>query len=242
MGIRLSSLPIIKSNSSPDKPYKETIMTSKSAKNGIIKKDIDLPGVNDKGKLAFILLNVFTEAECKTYIDLSEAKGYKPALVNVGMGYERAMPDFRNSDRCIIDSFEMAGEIWQRIKLYIPEEWHPNRKVIGLNERLRFLRYDVGQKFEAHMDGCYQRQDGSFEMSFITIQIYLNEGFKGGATTFIDPDGINPSVKCVPKTGMVLVFEHRLLHEGSRLIKGRKYAIRTDVMYKRKELLDENEN
>ncbi|CAF1005241.1 unnamed protein product [Didymodactylos carnosus] len=101
----------------------------------------------------------------------------------------------------------MADKIWQRIKLYIPEKWYQNQKAIGLNERLRFLRYDVGQKFEAHMDGCYQRQDGSFESSFITIQIYLNEGFKGEDTTFIDPNGINSNVKCVPKTGMALVFE-----------------------------------
>jgi hypothetical protein len=31
---------------------------------------------------------------------------------------------------------------------------------------------------------------------------------------------------------MVLVFEHQLLHEGSELIKGRKYTVRTDVMYR----------
>lgn len=28
-----------------------------------------------------------------------------------------------------------------------------------------------------------------------------------------------------------MVFQHDILHEGSLLIKGRKYAIRTDVMY-----------
>jgi hypothetical protein len=31
---------------------------------------------------------------------------------------------------------------------------------------------------------------------------------------------------------MVLVFEHELLHEGSQLKKGRKYTVRTDVMYR----------
>jgi hypothetical protein len=40
------------------------------------------------------------------------------------------------------------------------------------------------------------------------------------------------SVPCVPRTGMVLVFEHELLHEGSELRKGRKYTVRTDVMYR----------
>jgi prolyl 4-hydroxylase len=35
---------------------------------------------------------------------------------------------------------------------------------------------------------------------------------------------------CVPEAGMVLLFEHRLMHEGSLLEAGVKYAIRTDVM------------
>ena len=31
--------------------------------------------------------------------------------------------------------------------------------------------------------------------------------------------------------GMVLVFDHGIMHEGSELKKGRKYCVRTDVMY-----------
>jgi hypothetical protein len=34
---------------------------------------------------------------------------------------------------------------------------------------------------------------------------------------------------------MVLVFQHDILHEGSRLKKGRKYTVRTDVMYRPKQ-------
>lgn len=98
-----------------------------------------------------------------------------------------------------------------------------------LNERLRFLRYDPGEKFEPHHDGTYTRDDGS-ESSFITVQLYLNEGFSGGSTTFLSNDEYQ-RLECVPKIGRVLIFEHRLLHEGSALKKGRKYAVRTDVMY-----------
>ena len=38
----------------------------------------------------------------------------------------------------------------------------------------------------------------------------------------------------VPRAGSVLLFEHRLYHEGSLLVSGTKYAIRTDVMYTNK--------
>ncbi len=115
----------------------------------IEKVDVSLPNKEDSGKLAFILLNVFTEEECSKWIKLTEERGYSPALVNVGT-HEIVMTDFRNNDRCIIDDIHMANTLFERIKSYLPEKWE-NHKLVGLNERLRFLRYDPGQKFEKHM-------------------------------------------------------------------------------------------
>jgi hypothetical protein len=60
----------------------------------------------------------------------------------------------------------------------------------------------------------------------------LNEGYEGGETTFINYQDSTKHVPCIPRTGMVLVFEHEILHEGSALRKGRKYTMRTDVMYR----------
>lgn len=104
--------------------------------------------------------------------------------------------------------------------------------MVSLNERLRFLRYDPGERFEPHHDGMYVRPDG-IERSYITVQLYLNGGFEGGSTTFLG--SLEDRLEVVPMPGRVLVFEHRILHEGSALVKGRKYAVRTDVMYARVE-------
>ena len=71
-------------------------------------------------------------------------------------------------------------------------------------------------------------------MSKVTLQLYLNEGFEGGATTFLAGRD-DTDVPCFPKTGMALVFVHNIYHEGSLLVDGRKYAVRTDVMYVPKE-------
>jgi hypothetical protein len=60
------------------------------------------------------------------------------------------MTDFRNNDRCIIDDVDMATMLFERIRSYLPETWEKHQ-IVGLNERLRFLRYDPGQKFEKHM-------------------------------------------------------------------------------------------
>ena len=92
--------------------------------------------------------------------------------------------------------------------------------------------------FRPHFDGTYTRPDNS-ERSYITIQLYLNEGFKGGNTTFLYGKAQESwkfwekkDVGVVPKTGRVLVFQHDILHEGSLLEEGIKYSVRTDVMYK----------
>jgi hypothetical protein len=42
----------------------------------------------------------------------------------------------------------------------------------------RHYRYDVGQKFDWHIDGCFEQPTG--ERSFFTFMVYLNEEFKRG--------------------------------------------------------------
>ena len=69
--------------------------------------------------------------------------------------------------------------------------WTP----VGLNERMRVLRYQPRQYFAGHFDGSYERRGGNDsggderkgERSFITCQLYLNEEMEGGATRFSNP-------------------------------------------------------
>ncbi|XP_033751897.1 probable prolyl 4-hydroxylase 3 [Pecten maximus] len=192
----------------------------------IVKEELKLPKCFSS-KLAFMLYNVFSKEECDALIKHTQKMGYEEALVNVGFGRQTKMTDVRNNERCIWDTFDESGKIFNRIRPYLPPVWK-HRKLLALNERLRVLYYQPGQYFKPHFDGEYRRPNG--ERSFITIQIYLNEGFKGGETTFMNsPD--KELCPVVPKTGSVLVFQHDILHEGSTLIAGEKYTIRTDVMY-----------
>ena len=95
---------------------------------------------------------------------------------------------------------------------------------IGLNERWRFYRYDPGQAFRWHRDGAYERN--ALERSRLTFMVYLNEDFAGGETRF-------ETFAVRPRTGTALVFLHPLLHEGAEIERGRKYVMRSDVMYRR---------
>lgn len=183
----------------------------------------------DYDYLAFVVDDVFTKDECEEWIAETEAKGYEEALLNAGGEQQISAPHIRNSKRCIVDSHDKAAMLWSKIKDFIPQEFR-DLPVVGLNERLRFLRYDGGEYFKPHYDGTYTRKDLS-EKSQITVQLYLNEGFEGGETTFLSPTQ-DDKVAVVPKIGKVLIFQHQLFHEGSLLKSGRKYSMRTDVMYK----------
>lgn len=190
-------------------------------------------------KFAIILDNVFTKEECDSLIKLSEEnpKNYQMAKVNYN---DKQVLDknYRNNQRWLNFDKKLAETFFEKIKKYIPIEFEENT-VSCLNERLSFLKYSPGEYFKAHEDGCYIRPNNS-EMSYITVQIYLNDLNKkdGGATTFMTNaynrkyNGIFQDCSVIPKAGRVLLFEHNIEHEGSMLNNGIKYCVRTDVMYR----------
>ena len=161
-----------------------------------------------------------SEDECQHYIAITEQAGYEAATVGGAEGKSYA-PNIRNNRRAILDDRPMANDLWQRAKPYVPQ-FIQGYQAVGLNERFRFYRYDPKQFFHWHADGFHRRDNG--ERSRLTFMVYLNDDFEGGETTFE-----NTSIK--PKAGTALVFIHGLMHEGSEVLAGRKYALRTDVMF-----------
>ena len=65
------------------------------------------------------------------------------------------------------------------------------------------------------------------------MMIYLNDGFEGGETSFDDSysDELFDPFQVTPRAGMALCFAHHVYHKGEPVLKGRKYVLRTDVMY-----------
>lgn len=183
------------------------------------------------GNEIFTLDNILSPKECAEYITLTENIGYTDAPITTIRGFE-IRPDIRNNQRVILDDQERAFDLWQRVSSYIPStigRW----QAVGLNERFRFYRYDPGQRFALHHDGSYRRPNG--EESLLTFMIYLNEGFEGGDTLFHLSRRYYedlPNIAVIPATGMVLCFVHDLVHEGAPIIQGRKYVLRSDIMYR----------
>ena len=66
-------------------------------------------------------------------------------------------------------------------------------------------------------------------------QVYLNEGFDSADSTGADSTGGETTFETqniVPAQGMALFFLHHLAHKGQPVLAGRKYVLRTDVMYR----------
>lgn len=176
--------------------------------------------LHDQDGSLLTVSNILSAEECEAFIRLTEREGY--ALAPIGGG-TLIQTDVRNNGRVMIDDPTLADALWARLAPHLPATSHEWR-VVGLNERFRYYRYDVGEYFKWHRDGSFVRHH--FERSLYTAMVYLNDDFEGGATDF-------GFVKIQPRRGMALLFEHLRLHQGAAVTRGRKYVLRTDVMYRR---------
>jgi prolyl 4-hydroxylase len=168
---------------------------------------------------------LITPAECQRFIERTEAAGYSQAPITTGMGPVMA-PHVRNNTRVMIDDRAVAASLWKRLRPWVPATLEGD-DAVGLNERFRFYRYEEGQRFNWHLDGHYRRDHR--EASRLTVLLYLNGGCEGGATEFGSWHEIDP---VRPAAGRMLVFQHRVEHRGAEVTRGRKYVMRTDVMYR----------
>ncbi|REG86553.1 prolyl hydroxylase family protein [Marinomonas pollencensis] len=201
---------------------------------------------------AFQLLNVFSEEECKAFIQATETMGYtEDAAVSLGRNVRHNM----NLNWIIDEVTERT--IWQRISPFLAKEAAQlERAALGLNQRCRFYRYQSGDFFGIHTDGAWpgsriingQPVVDSFgdRYSLYTCLIFLSEDFSGGETQFlVDQD--DPSlparklknaqqVEVRTPVGGLLFFPHgshplHCLHGSTIITEGVKYIIRSDVLF-----------
>lgn len=176
---------------------------------------IPLPMRFEDQPLLWTVEDIYTPAECATHIAMIERDAPRLATDN---------PMYRNQDRVMKDDPAMAADLFARLRPHLPEEIGAFR-LFGLNERLRFYRYSPGQQFAAHTDHWYR--PSPTRITLHTVLVYFNADFEGGETRFVEhlDETINP------RPGLVAIFQHKIRHEGCVVTTGRKYAMRTDVVY-----------
>ncbi|KAN0028962.1 hypothetical protein ACTFIV_010830 [Dictyostelium citrinum] len=189
----------------------------------------------------FKVTNVLTKEECLHFIEESERKGY--------VSIEKEFPTrYRNNLRYLGKSDKLSDILWERLEPIFRESdlegvrpygfdqkgvWIP----IGIDNCFTFSKYLPGSRFKAHYDAVFA--DNPDRRSIYTIQIYLNDGFKGGNTNFFTSE--NPLLldkhvledTVVPETGSAIIFNHDTLHDGGEVLDGIKYILRVDMMFLR---------
>ena len=98
-------------------------------------------------------------------MERAERKGYETAVINGPGGIAYYAPEERKGSRCIIDDETISNEIFRRISKYLPKKQilAPSTRIekesvcpiVGVNERLRFLKYQTGDCFKPHLDGWF---------------------------------------------------------------------------------------
>lgn len=187
--------------------------------------DIEKVAIEDRTDI-FLLRNFLSLAECEQHIAASEQHGYEEAAISTPAG-QVVVKSVRNNDRIIWDDPALAELWWKRCEEHLPVSFG-NWQRQGLNERFRFYRYTPGQTFKKHRDGSFQRRKG--EESWMTLMVYLNDGYSGGRTRFWFAGNAEETVVS-PEAGSALIFMHDRLHEGEIVTAGVKYVLRTDIMY-----------
>jgi hypothetical protein len=248
------------SNSFSEKPF-PTLLPSKLLMRKAKPRKIEIENISQKlvpilgsYKFAVMIHNILSPEECSELIHRAEEEG----IEDMPITNEKTKTRHHDCRRYLLDDHELAKEWYERIvnalkdtpfeaKLKDAPWIQMNRgelpRVVGLNEHFCLLKYQQGQFLQAHKNDLSFVQapsedkglgegvgEGVGEMSCVTMQAYLNQNFKGGVTTF-NPGGQYLDVK--PRTGSLLLFQHDILtlHEEQMVIEGKKYLLRTDVMY-----------
>ena len=208
---------------------------------------------------AFVINNFLTSEECTAlirYATSSKATGFhyiKEAghIDDEGIMHIVKLKRANEHKLSVFEHLPTIDLLWTRMQhVIIPiiDKFVHTTKCgppLGLNPRLRVLRYDANDNdiFEPHFDATTNVGDDNMT-SLLTVLIYLNDGngvdFSGGETRFIDH--VNPKMSSVdvsstttllvaPQAGNVVVFEHDLYHSSAPLTFGAKFVLRTDVLF-----------
>ncbi|WP_338867837.1 2OG-Fe(II) oxygenase [Myxococcus stipitatus] len=181
--------------------------------------------LDERNPLVMTVDDLLNAEECRALVARIEEAGPTAAPITTAAGFVMR-PDIRNNTRVMFDDYELADLLFQRIKPHVPPRLERGWELCGTNERLRCYRYEAGQYFAPHFDGAFVRHRD--ERSLLTFMVYLNDCTNGGATNFLY---LERSV--TPRMGAALLFNHHVYHEGALVTAGLKYALRTDLMYRR---------
>lgn len=140
----------------------------------------------------------------------------------------RALVDESEGERprsSMLDAPVLALRLFYRLVEHLPATLD-GAELAGLKPLLRRVEYRCGEGAQARRDPICETVDGL--RSAITVLVFLNDQFEGGAVEFPELGRIIEA-----KVGRAVVFPHSLLHADRPVERGRKFVLETEVFYSR---------
>ncbi len=194
-----------------------------------------IPNVPDRN--LYVIDRVLTAGECKQIIQVAESRGALERHTSPNS------PEYayRDHHRYKFQSTGIADVLWRETVLERVFETRIGRgtraagRAVGLNPELKLYRYSGAESFGRHIDGSevVSGADGkTIGRTEYTVLFYLSSTV-GGDTVFYDDEG-HRIASIVPEQGRVVLHrhgDHCLDHEALPVAEGRKYVLRTDVVF-----------
>ena len=152
--------------------------------------------------------DLLNDEECKRYIEMFDDPSNVEAIDDKHRKYNRVQ--FQDE--------QLANQLYQKIIPYLPKKI---KKIsVGMNKYIRLSKYVPGQFFGIHKDGINFDKDNKSNMSYATLNIFLNDDFEGGHLVL----GKNTVVK--PLAGTAVFFDGvNIEHSVTRNSGGDRYII-----------------
>ncbi|KAJ7285722.1 hypothetical protein C8J57DRAFT_1431416 [Mycena rebaudengoi] len=187
-----------------------------------------------------VIDDLFSAVECKSFVRFIDSLPLELTPPKKRGEAERV------NHRFSVTSVEFAKRLHAVLAPHLPE-FLPPRPTKGaavphvshsLNSNIRVYKYTPQQHFGPHYDDdCRDAMTGA--RSEWTLLVYLTgyeDGVEGGETLFYPNEKAEPegAIKAPLTRGTALLHRHGrecMLHEGSPVLKGVKYVLRSDVMF-----------
>ncbi|TEB36156.1 hypothetical protein FA13DRAFT_1727721 [Coprinellus micaceus] len=196
-----------------------------------------------------IIDDLFSPQECKEYVKFIDNL---PLELTPPPKKDEAT---RVNHRFSITSLDFSQKLHSLLSPHLPSfpypsSVHPKRRAAlaegsprhphSFNSNIRIYKYTKGQYFGPHYDDSV-KDALTGDTSEWTLLIYLTgeeDGVQGGETLFHQDQRGKPRETITPplKRGSALLHRHGfecMLHEGSPVLKGTKYVLRSDLMFTR---------
>lgn len=200
--------------------------------------DVRRVGSYSRGRHANVVTALLSSKEAAELCRVIAGVGYRAVIPEISQNLSQTLT--RTHKLCLLRDASLASWLWQRLLRCEPavvpadmqdgeSRWVP----VGIHPLIKFNEYEAGQVFGPHTDAVFESYTAN-ERTFMTVLVYLNDGFEGGHTNFLRSRRGPVEMGVAPVCGNGMVFQHDMLHEATEPTGSpSKMIMQADILFRR---------